>query len=146
VTFGATTIARYCANISRTSSSAFTIASIGYFQVARETLERKSAVRPIAASSRGWGYSRNWIEPSVDLYISRTQTANDYAVKKGIPPNRARVRGYLMLPRASLEVLSVPERREFRSKRLGLDPIASPCFSPRAPTARTTTLTCSPPC
>jgi processive 1,2-diacylglycerol beta-glucosyltransferase len=36
----------------------------------------------------GWGYSRNWIEPTVDLYISRTPTAHDYAVKKGMPPRK----------------------------------------------------------
>jgi len=40
---------------------------------------------------------------TVDLYISRTPTARDFAVKKGIPPEKALVRGYLMLPRAHLE-------------------------------------------
>jgi processive 1,2-diacylglycerol beta-glucosyltransferase len=96
----------------------------GYFQLARKTLgtERVRCATYCGEFSGGWGYSRNWIEPSVDLYISRTQTANDYAIKKGIPPARARVRGYLMQPRAHLEVFSVIDRRVFRSKRLGLDP------------------------
>src|SRR3954469_13499213 len=96
----------------------------GYFQLARKTLgaDRVRCATYCGEFSGGWGYSRNWIEPSVDLYISRTQTANDYAIKKGIPPERARVRGYLMQPRAHLEVFSVIDRRVFRSKRLGLDP------------------------
>ena len=38
--------------------------------------------------SGGWGYSINWIEPSVDLYFSRTPTARDFAVRKGIPRER----------------------------------------------------------
>src|SRR4051812_9476906 len=96
----------------------------GYFQLARKTLgpDKVRCATYCGEFSGGWGYSRNWIEPTVDLYVSRTQTASDYAVKKGLPAARARVRGYLMLPRAHLEVLGVAERREFRSKRLGLDP------------------------
>lgn len=96
----------------------------GYFQLARKTLgaDRVRCATYCGEFSGGWGYSRNWIEPSVDLYISRTPTANDYAVKKGIPAARSRVRGYLMQPRAHLEVFSVIDRRVYRSKRLGLDP------------------------
>jgi processive 1,2-diacylglycerol beta-glucosyltransferase len=96
----------------------------GYFQLARQTLGPGNVrcATYCGEFSGGWGYSRNWIEPSVDLYISRTRTANDYAIKKGIPAEKARVRGYLMLPRAHLEVLSASERRTLREKRLGLDP------------------------
>jgi processive 1,2-diacylglycerol beta-glucosyltransferase len=96
----------------------------GYFQLARKILgaERVRCATYCGEFSGGWGYSRNWIEPSVDLYISRTPTARDYAVKCGIPADRSRVRGYLMHPRSYLEVLSLEERREFRAKRLGLDP------------------------
>jgi processive 1,2-diacylglycerol beta-glucosyltransferase len=96
----------------------------GYFQLARQTLgaAKVRCATYCGEFSGGWGYSRNWIEPSVDRYFSRTQTANDYAVKKGIPANRALVRGDLMMPRAHLEVLSPVDRRVFRAKRLGLDP------------------------
>lgn len=96
----------------------------GYFQIARQTLgdAHVRCVTYCGEFSGGWGYSRNWIEPSVDLYVSRTPTARDYAVKCGIPPEKARVRGYLMQPRAHLEVLGPADRREFRAKRLGLDP------------------------
>ncbi len=96
----------------------------GYFQLARKTLGagRVRCATYCGEFSGGWGYSRNWIEPSVDLYLSRTPTARDYAVKCGIPAEKTRVRGYLMRPRSHLEVLGIVERAEFRTKRLGLDP------------------------
>ena len=67
----------------------------GYFQLARKTLgaAKVRCATYCGEFSGGWGYSRNWIEPSVDLYISRTPTARDYAVKCGIPAEKARVRG-----------------------------------------------------
>jgi processive 1,2-diacylglycerol beta-glucosyltransferase len=96
----------------------------GYFQLARETLgaDQVRCATYCGEFAGGWGYSRNWIEPSVDLYFSRTPTARDYAVKKGIPPEKTRVRGYLMLPRAHREVIEPADRREFLAKRLGLKP------------------------
>jgi processive 1,2-diacylglycerol beta-glucosyltransferase len=96
----------------------------GYFQVARATLGpgRVRCATYCGEFSGGWGYSRNWIEPSVDLYFSRTPTAADYAVSKGIPRERSRVRGDLMSPRANIEVLGAEGRREFRTRRLGLAP------------------------
>ncbi|PTX97741.1 glycosyltransferase [Opitutus sp. ER46] len=96
----------------------------GYFQTARKILgpDRVRCATYCGEFSGGWGYSRNWIEPTVDMYFSRTRTANDYAIKKGIAPEKTRVRGYLMLPRSHIEVLGPADRRVYRSKRLGLDP------------------------
>ena len=96
----------------------------GYFQLARETLgaDRVRCVTYCGEFSGGWGYSRNWIEPSVDLYFSRTPTARDFAVKSGIAPEKSRVRGNLILPRAFLETVTPAERGNFRVKRLGLRP------------------------
>lgn len=96
----------------------------GYFQLARKILgpDKVRCATYCGEFSGGWGYSRNWIEPTVDLYISRTPTARDFAVKKGIPAEKASVRGYLMLPRAHLEVIPPGERATFREKRLGLRP------------------------
>jgi processive 1,2-diacylglycerol beta-glucosyltransferase len=94
----------------------------GYFPLARQTLGPEGVRCAVYCGefSGGWGYSRNWIEPSADLYISRTPTARDYAIKKGILPGKATVRGNLMLPRALLE--QVKDRGAFREKRLGLRP------------------------
>jgi len=96
----------------------------GYFQLARKTLGPANVrcATYCGEFSGGWGYSRNWIEPSTDLYVSRTPTASDYAIKKGIPAERARVRGSLMLPRAHVELIGPVDRRVFLAKRLGLDP------------------------
>lgn len=96
----------------------------GYFQLARRILgaDRVRCATYCGEFSGGWGYSRNWIEPTVDRYFARTPTARDYAVKCGLAPAKTRVRGYLMPPRSYLEVLGVGERREFRARRLGLDP------------------------
>lgn len=96
----------------------------GYFQRARKLLgpDRVRCATYCGEFSGGWGYSRNWIEPTVDLYFSRTPTARDFAVKKGIPPERTRVRGYLMRPRAHLETIGPAEKAAFRVKRLGLRP------------------------
>lgn len=96
----------------------------GYFQVARKVLgaDRVRCVTYCGEFSGGWGYSVNWVEPSADLYYSRTPTARDYAVRKGMPPEVCRVRGHLMRPRSHLEVIPSEERAYFRSKRLGLRP------------------------
>lgn len=96
----------------------------GYFQLARKILgeDKVRCATYCGEFSGGWGYSRNWIEPSVDLYFSRTPTARDFAVKKGIPPEKTRVRGYLMQPRAHLEVIAPADRGAFREKKLGLRP------------------------
>ncbi|MGH7996246.1 MAG: glycosyltransferase [Opitutaceae bacterium] len=94
----------------------------GYFQLARETLG-PGAVKCATYCgefSGGWGYSRNWIEPSVDRYFSRTPTAADYAIKKGLLPERSRVRGSLMHPHDHCEVIPLGGRGLFRERRLGL--------------------------
>jgi processive 1,2-diacylglycerol beta-glucosyltransferase len=96
----------------------------GYFQLARKVLGAKNVrcATYCGEFSGGWGYSRNWIEPTVDLYISRTPTARDFAVKKGIPAAKTSVRGHLMLPTAYLEPIPATERGHFREHRLGLRP------------------------
>ncbi|MGA3008052.1 MAG: glycosyltransferase, partial [Opitutaceae bacterium] len=97
----------------------------GYFQLAREILgpQNVRCATFCGEFSGGWGYSNNWIESTVDLYVSRTATARDYAVKKGVPPENCRVRGHLMRPCAYLETLDgADERAEFRVKKLDLQP------------------------
>ncbi len=96
----------------------------GYFQLARQILgaDRVRCATYCGEFSGGWGYSRNWIEPTVDLYISRTPTARDFAVKKGIPAEKTLVRGNLMLPTAYLEPIPPGQRGTFREHRLGLRP------------------------
>ncbi|MDD2764305.1 MAG: glycosyltransferase [Opitutaceae bacterium] len=96
----------------------------GYFQLARKLLGPANVrcATYCGEFSGGWGYSWNWVEPTVDLYFSRTSTASDYAIKLGLPPHKARVRGYLMQPRTYLEVLAPEARRRYRTRQLGLKP------------------------
>lgn len=94
----------------------------GYFQEARHLLGAANVRCATYCSefSGGYGYSQNWIEPSADLYISRTRTAADYAVKLGMPSDRIVVRGHLMDPRIYHEVLDADKRRKYRVENLGL--------------------------
>ena len=96
----------------------------GYFQLARKVLGqgKVTCATYCGEFSGGWGYSRNWVEPTVDLYFSRTATAQDFAIKKGIAPEKAKVRGYLMQPRAHFEVVTPEEKGTFRRECLGLRP------------------------
>jgi processive 1,2-diacylglycerol beta-glucosyltransferase len=94
----------------------------GYFPMARKVLgaDRVRCATYCGEFSGGFGYSVNWIEPSADLYVSRTATARDYAVKLGMPRERTRVRGHLMQPRQHTEVLKADARRAFIEERLEL--------------------------
>jgi len=94
----------------------------GYFQLARRVLgaDQVRCATYCGEFSGGFGYSVNWVEPNADLYVSRTGTARDYAVKIGMPRERTRVRGHLMQPRHHTEVLKGEARTAFIEERLEL--------------------------
>jgi len=97
----------------------------GYFQLARKLLgaDKVRCATYCGEFSGGFGYSVNWVEPSADLYISRTPTARDYAVKLGMERDRTRVRGHLMRPRAHLEVLKTASaKHDYLVEKLELTP------------------------
>lgn len=97
----------------------------GYFQLARKLLgtDKVCCATYCGEFSGGFGYSVNWVEPSADLYISRTPTAGDYAVKLGMPRERTRVRGHMMRPRQHLEVLKAASaKRDYLVDALELTP------------------------
>jgi len=96
----------------------------GYFQLARKVLGERNVrcATYCGEFSGGFGYSVNWVEPTADLYISRTATARDYAVKLGMPRERTRVRGHFMRPRAHREVLTPEARNDYIEHELGLTP------------------------
>ena len=119
----------------------------GYFQLARKILGPDNVVCATYCGefSGGWGYSRNWIEPTADMYFSRTATAQDYAIKKGIPPEKARVRGYLMHPHAHFEIVRAAGGAEpFARSGLACARTFSRSSWPPGGTARTTTSTSCP--
>jgi processive 1,2-diacylglycerol beta-glucosyltransferase len=92
----------------------------GYFQLARKILgESKVRCATYCGEfSGGFGYSVNWVEPTSDLYISRTSTARDYAVKLGMPVERTRVRGHLMQPRQHIGFINAEERVSYLEQEL----------------------------
>lgn len=94
----------------------------GYFQLARKILGAGSVrcATYCGEFSGGFGYSVNWVEASADLFVSRTATARDYAVKLGMPRERTRVRGHLMQPRQHTEVLKAEARTAFIEEKLEL--------------------------
>ena len=94
----------------------------GYFEVARHELGAANVrcTTYCGEFSGGYGYSRNWVDKTVDLYFSRTPTARDYALKLGLPPERARVRGHLMRPRSHHDVFTPETRRRYMEETLGL--------------------------
>ena len=96
----------------------------GYFPTARRVLgpSRVRCATYCSEFSGGYGYSANWIESSVDLYLSRTETARNYAVKLGLDAEKIRVRGHLMEPRVYEEVFIMKDRQNFQRETLGLDP------------------------
>jgi processive 1,2-diacylglycerol beta-glucosyltransferase len=96
----------------------------GYFQLARQVLgaDKVRCATYCGEFSGGFGYSSNWVEPSADLYVSRTETARDYAVKLGMPPERSRVRGYLMQPRQHIGFMDEAARRAYLEEELELRP------------------------
>lgn len=97
----------------------------GYFQEARAILgaENVKCATYCSEFSGGYGYSRNWVEPSVDLYISRTRTARDFAISHfKLDPNQIIVRGHFLMPRIYEERLSAVEKHRFITERLGLRP------------------------
>lgn len=96
----------------------------GYFQLARKILgaDRVRCATYCGEFSGGFGYSVNWVEPSADLYISRTPTARDYAVKLGMPAERTRVRGHLMQPRQYIGFMKPDVRRAYLEQELELQP------------------------
>jgi len=96
----------------------------GYFQTARRILgpDRVRCATYCGEFSGGFGYSINWVEPTADLYIARTPTARDYAVKLGMPAARTRVRGHLMRPRQHIGFMNPAERAAYRERELELRP------------------------
>ncbi len=94
----------------------------GYFQHARKVLGgRVRCATYCSEFSGGYGYSRNWVEPSVDLYVSRTETAKNYAVSRlKLDAGRIAVRGQFLMPRIYNEALTPIERHRFITERLGL--------------------------
>tara|TARA_B110000037_G_scaffold198159_1_gene236818 strand:- start:397 stop:1515 length:1119 start_codon:yes stop_codon:yes gene_type:complete len=95
----------------------------GYFYTARELLGANHVRCATYCSefSGKFGYSRNWVDRSVDLFISRTSEAHDYAVKAlGLPEGSGSVYGQFLEPHAYDGMMNHDEAYRFVAKDLGL--------------------------
>lgn len=96
----------------------------GYFYTARKLLGEGHVRCATYCSefSGGFGYSRNWVEQSVDLYISRTREAHDYAVNSlGLPEASGRVYGKFLEPHAYDAPMDDRERFRYLTEDLKLN-------------------------
>ncbi len=94
----------------------------GYFQDAKRILgESTRCVTYCGEFSGGYGYTRNWINPVVDKFISRTHSARDFAVQMGIPKNKTAVFHKFLPPESFGNRMTEPSRISYL-KQLGLDP------------------------
>jgi processive 1,2-diacylglycerol beta-glucosyltransferase len=96
----------------------------GYFQEAKALLgDNVRTCTYCGEWSGGTGYSRNWMEPSADLFVSRTKDAQDFAVACGMDPARCEVFCNLLPARVFTAPMDDARRGAFRES-LGLKPRA----------------------
>jgi processive 1,2-diacylglycerol beta-glucosyltransferase len=96
----------------------------GYFQEAKAMLGNTVRTCTYCGEwSGGFGYSLNWLEPSADLFISRTGDAQAFALAHGMDRARCEVFRNLLPPRAISQPMPHERRAAFR-RELGLAPEA----------------------
>lgn len=94
----------------------------GYFEDAKRILgESVRCVTYCGEFSGGYGYSRNWISPAVDLFIARTNRARGYAVDLGLPRNKTAVFHKFLPPDSFQKSLSGQSKKAYLAQ-IGLDP------------------------
>lgn len=94
----------------------------GFFDIARRTIPDVRCVTYCGELSDGYGFSRDWASPDVDLFIGATAETCDAAATRGVPETRRCVGGFLLDPDFYQPPLSGPERRRVLADELHLDP------------------------
>jgi processive 1,2-diacylglycerol beta-glucosyltransferase len=94
----------------------------GYFEDARRVLgDRVRCVTYCGEFSGGYGYSRNWVNPSADQFIARTHPARSFAIQLGMPKERTSV-FHKVLPPEAFQTPIAPAEKTALLRQLGLDP------------------------
>lgn len=94
----------------------------GYFSTAKTTLGPSVKCCTYCGEwSGGFGYSRNWVDPTVDLFISRTHDAERHALSLGVLPHRSIIFRNLLPECAFNSHLNTEERYAFLENELKLD-------------------------
>ncbi len=95
----------------------------GYFDVARRMFgDRVCCATYCGEFSGGFGYSRIWISPHVDLFYSRTAEAERHALALGLPAAKARRFQNFLAPHALAPPMDSDARSRFLRDELGLLP------------------------
>jgi processive 1,2-diacylglycerol beta-glucosyltransferase len=94
----------------------------GYFEDAKRLLgSQVRCVTYCGEFSGGYGFSRNWINPAADLFIARTHSSRDFAVKLGMKKAQTAI-FHKLLPPASFEARIPEHEKDAALAQLGLDP------------------------
>lgn len=94
----------------------------GYFEDARRVLGSSVRCATYCGEfSGGFGYSRNWINPSADHFFARTHKARDFAVQQGMPRQRTDVFRTLLPPEAFSSRISREQKNHLLAE-LNLQP------------------------
>ncbi len=72
--------------------------------------------------SGGYGFSRHWVAPEVDLFLGRTEEALRAAQDLGLPAERGRCLGQLLKPAFYDRPLNGAQRSAYLHDSLGLEP------------------------
>ncbi len=94
----------------------------GYFRVAKDVLKPHgvSCVTYCGEFSGGYGFSRNWLTPHADLFISRTHESLEFAIKLGIKGGKTRIFTNFLAPETFENQLAKEDRQRYRKESLGL--------------------------
>ncbi len=92
----------------------------GYFALARKILG--SSLRCVTFCLEfegGYGFSRNWADPTVDLFLGRTPDTAEFGERFGIPRGQCKALGDLFPRRFCAEPLALKERENYLAERFG---------------------------
>jgi processive 1,2-diacylglycerol beta-glucosyltransferase len=99
----------------------------GHFAHARQRLGATiTCVTYCGEFSGGYGFSRHWVAPDVDLYLGRTEEAVRAARDLGLPAEKGACLGQLLKPAFYEPPMDDRQKRDYLRHDLGLEP---DCFT-----------------
>lgn len=94
-----------------------------FFEYARDVLgDGVKCVTYCGELSDGYGFSRHWVNPAADLFIGAVPATCEAAVRRGMPPEKTRVGGFLLRRFFYDTALDTTAREAFYRDVLQLDP------------------------
>jgi len=95
----------------------------GFFELARWALPRQKirCVTYCGELSGGYGFSRHWVNPKVDLFIGAVEETCDAASTYGLGDSRNWVGGFLLDPSFYRPAMTEEERARYLREEFGFD-------------------------